>query len=489
MTPSPGAQAHPSTTGRPLASLPGPRGLPLLGNLLQMHLPRLHTLLEDWADRYGSMYIFHIARKPVVVLADPDLMHEVLRQRPETYRRLSSLAPVLEEIGVHGVFAAEGEAWRRQRRIVVQALQVQQLRQFFPTLMRLTEGLKTRWEQAAATGQAVDVHADLMRYTAEVTTRLAFGYEMQTLAHEGEHLQQHLAQLLPAINRRVNAPFPYWHFITLPADRAFHRAFAAIRTAMQTCIARSRAHLAQDPGRAAHPRNFLETLLSARDEAGNAFTEAEIMGNVLTMLVAGEDTTAHTMAWMMHFMTEYPAVQDPMQQVADAVLGRHPVLPHFEAHEQLVYIEAVAHETMRLKSVAPLLFLEPRQAVTLGGVHLPAGTALFLLTRHGGLQEHAFTEARTFRPERWLSAPTEPRPGHDPRTFAPFGGGPRFCPGRNLAFLEIKAVMAMLCRQFHLTKAPPAPPVHERFAFTMMPTPFTLHLHTRHAAPQTRAAD
>jgi cytochrome P450 len=168
-----------------------------------------------------------------------------------------------------------------------------------------------------------------------------------------------------------------------------------------------------------------------------------------------------------------------MQQEADAVLGEARLLPHFQAHERLSYIAAVAHETMRLKSVAPLLFFEPNHAVELGGVHLPAGTAVFLLTRHGGLQEHAFTAAGHFQPERWLAAAAEPHSGHNPSACVPFGAGPRFCPGRTLAFLEIKAVMAMLCRNFALTKAVDTVPVKEHFAFTMMPANLAVRFRPR----------
>lgn len=465
--------------GRPLTTLPGPRGLPLIGNLLQLKATQLHTILEHWADLYGPLYTFRVGRKPVVATAEPDLIHEVLRHRPETYRRLRSIASVFEDLGGHGVFAAEGAPWRRQRRVVMQALSTLQLRQFFPTLTAVTARLKTRWDRAASAGDMVDIPTDLMRYTVDVTTPLAFGYGMNTLEHEGEGLQQHLAQILPTINRRCNALFPYWHVLTLPADRAFARAMAALRTVIAAGIAQGRARVAQDPTGATPPTNVLEAMLAARDEDGTALSDAEIMSNVLTMLVAGEDTTAHTMAWMLHFMTDIPAVQHTMQQEADAVLGEARMLPDFQAQERLRYIEAVAHETMRLKSVAPLLFFEPTQAVDLGGIHLPAGTAVFLLTRHGGLQEHAFTAAGQFQPARWLTAPMEPRSGHAPQALVPFGGGPRVCPGRTLAFLEIKAVMAMLCRNFTLTKPVDAPPVREHFAFTMMPTPLRLQLRPR----------
>jgi len=124
---------------------------------------------------------------------------------------------------------------------------------------------------------------------------------------------------------------------------------------------------------------------------------------------------------------------------------------------------------MRLKPVAPILFLESIEAVQLDGVAVPAQKAMMLLTLHGGLQDSNFVKAEKFRPERWL----EEKPGsggaHNARAFVPFGAGPRFCPGRQLATVEIKTVMAMLCASFELMKDEQAQPVGEIFSFTMMP--------------------
>ncbi|MGE3541367.1 MAG: cytochrome P450 [Candidatus Tectimicrobiota bacterium] len=469
----------PGQAGCALTTLPGPRGLPFLGNVLQLRPTKLHTILEQWADIYGPFYRFRLARKPVVVIAEPTLIQEVLRQRPETYRRLSSLAAVFEDLGGQGVFVAEGPRWRRQRRVVMQALSTVQLRRFFPTVMAVTARLKRRWDHAARVGDLLDMPTELRRYTAEITTYLTFGEAMSTVEDAWEGLHQHLAHILPTINRRGNALVPYWHVFPLPADRACARALAALQAVMIACIAHGRACLAEDPTRATHPTTILEGFLAARDEEGAAFSETEILSNLLTMLVAGEDTTAHTMAWMLHFMTDVPAVQRLMQHEVDDVLGEASMLPDVQAQERLGYLNAVTQETMRLKSVAPLLCFEPLHPVELGGIHLPVGTGVFLLTRHVGLQEQAFRAAGQFQPARWLLPPGQPIGDPAAPGLIPFGGGPRVCPGRALAFLEIHAVMAMLCRNFTVTKPSKAPPVREHFAFTMMPQPLRLHLHTR----------
>jgi cytochrome P450 len=275
-------QLYEVTAGRALTTLPGPRGLPLVGNLFQLKVTQLQTILEHWADTYGPLYTFRLGRKPVVVLAAPDLIQTVLRQRPETFRRLGVIARVLEDIGGNGLFAAEGTAWRRQRRVVMPALSTPQVRQFFPTLTTVTAGLKSRWDRAARTGEVVDMPADLLRYTIEVITRVTFGDD---LPHELAGLPQHLGQIFALINRRILAPWPAWQILTRPADRAVERAIAALRTALATALAQCRARVAPAPTGATPSPTLVEALLAARDEAGTALRDDEILGNVFTLVL------------------------------------------------------------------------------------------------------------------------------------------------------------------------------------------------------------
>src|SRR4029077_3490799 len=124
--------------------------------------------------------------------------------------------------------------------------------------------------------------------------------------------------------------------------------------------------------------------------------------NMLTILLGGEETTANTMAWMIHFMIEHPETQARMRMEDAQVVGKVGMLSQLQDTERLNYIEAGAHETMRLKPAAPLIFLEPIEDVKIGGVAIPKQTALMMLTLHGGLQETHFANANQFRPERWL---------------------------------------------------------------------------------------
>lgn len=469
---------------RPIAALPGPSGLPLLGNLLQLDPPRLHLTLERWVAEYGPLYRLRLGGQQVVVVADSQPIFALLRDRPGTFRRLGTFAPIFDEMGVAGVFSAEGDTWRRQRRIVMQAFHPGHLRAFFPTLAGITDRLRARWDEAAAAGKAIDAAADLMRYTVDVTTALAFGHDMRTLEGNDDVIQQHLDRIFPAIARRIIAPVPYWRFVKLRADREVDRALAAVHAAVKDFVARARARLAADP--AAAPRNLLEALIAARDEDGSAFTDAEISGNVFTMLLGGEDTTANTIAWALHYLCERPDVQAALAAEVDRVYPSPGDLADPARLDRLPYVEAVANETMRLKPVAPLIFLEANVDTAVDGVAVPKGTAVFIVSRAPATAAAAFPEPLAFKPERWLSDAAGSKPAaalaDAQRAFLPFGAGPRFCPGRNLAMVEIKHVLATVARDYAVARAESGRPVAERFNFVMIPVGLRIRLTRRTSA-------
>jgi cytochrome P450 len=388
-------------------------------------------------------------------------------------------------MGINGVFSAEGEQWRRQRRLAMQALDAKHLRSFFPTLINVTRRLQQRWAMAAAAQRAVDVQQDLMRYTVDVTTNLAFGYDMNTLERGEDVIQRHLEQIFPIVNRRINAPFPYWRYYKRRADRQLDQALAALRQTIGEIIAHSRRRMEQSSGPAERPANFLEAMLLAQEQGQAPFSDDEVFGNIFTMLLAGEDTTANTIAWMLHFISQAPDVQARLQAEADAVLGQADLLPDITAADRLTYLEAVAYETMRLKPVVPFLFLEANEDVGVGGVSIPKGTAIVALTWDSGLQEELFPAAHDFQPERWLA--NSASAARDRHAILPFGSGPRLCPGRSLALLEIKTAVSMACRHFSFTKDAHAGPVGEVFAFTLMPTNVLLDFSVRDHRPGARA--
>lgn len=469
--------AHAAARRRTLDDLPGPAPLPLVGNAHQLDKTRFHLALEEWAARYGPVFRFRLGPNAIVAIARPEWIEAVLRDRPDTFRRAPNVEPIFRELGVDGVFAAEGAAWRPQRRLAMQALSHRHLRGFYPTLADVAARLRRRWEAKADAGATLDLVDEMKRFTVDVTTLLVLGRDVDTIGRDDDAIQRRLGQVFPAFNRRLFAVLPTWRWVRLPADRRVDRALAELRVWLRALVAEARARLAADPSRAERPESFLESMLAARDGEGRPFSDDAVLANALTMLLAGEDTTAYTLAWAVHHLCDAPDAAARLRTEADAVLpdGRPPA--DLDAVDGLAYAGAVAHETMRLRPVAPLQMLAATRDVVVGDVAVPAGTWLALLTRPPAVDARHFADPAAFRPERWLDGGA---PGaHDAAAAMPFGSGPRICPGRSLALLEMRLVLALLAASFDVERVGDAAAVRERFAFTMHPVGLRVRLRRR----------
>ena len=462
-----------------LRDLPGPRGWPLLGNFFQFRLDRLHLALENWAERYGSIFLIRFGPQRIAVITDQSSIQRVLTQRPGEFRRTAMLESVAVELRLKGVFAAEGEDWRRQRQIVVAAINGAKLKDFFPRLAVTVERLRRHWERAADRGEPVDVCSDLMRFTVDVTMQIVFGVDANTLETQGPVIQRHLNKVFPVVHRRVNAPFAWWRLLPLPSDRELDRALSALEREVDDMVRATRQRMASDPERHRAPTNFLEAIISAVESEDSEFTDAEIFANAGTLMLAGEDTTAHTMAWIVHHFTKHPEHFQRIRREVDALLAPEPAIGSLEQTMKLSFLDAFANEVMRVKPVAPVFVVEPLADIEMLGCRIPKATPLILLNRRAAMQDENFSDGANFNPDRWLAPAESDARRHNRRAFVPFGGGPRLCPGRNLALLQIRTVLAMLCRNFELKPVNDGGDVEEHLAFTMMPSNLSVRLMRR----------
>ena len=468
---------------RTLADLPGPPRLPVLGNAHQIKVAQLHSIAESWCDRYGPLFRFDLGPRRFVGVGDLGEINAILRDRPEGFRRWSELKEGSDEIGLSGVFVAEGDEWRHQRRLAVTALNSNHLQRYFHVVRTTTERLYHRLARAAREGRTLDIQQELTSYTVDVTSMLAFGHDLNTLERGDNELQGHIERVIQTSGRRLGMPVRYWRWIRLPSDRAVDRSLEEIRGAVVRFIEQARSRMAAQPQLREAPENFLEGMLAAQETDGG-FTDDEIVGNTFTMLLAGEDTTAHTMAWTIWFLARGAEIQRQWAREAAEVLGDHRVPADYDTVELLHYGEAVLREAMRLKPVGPFIGVEPLEDTTIADARIPAGTRLVLLTRHATLR--AVERGHEFDPRRWLKddddgGGTGGEP--DQRSFLAFGAGPRFCPGRNLAFLESKTALAMIARCFELELDTSGGPVTEVFGFTTTPKGLRVRVRVRERAP------
>jgi cytochrome P450 len=470
------------TMPRRYDDLPSPRGIPVFGNLLQIRPERLHLQLEQWCREYGPYYRLKFGKRRAIVVGDHAVVAAMMRDRPDGFRRTTRLEEIGTEMGLKpGVFGAGGESWRLQRRMVMAGFDPAHVKGYFPSMLRVADRLEARWRIAARQDKAIDLQSDLMRFTVDTIAGLAFGSPVDTLSSDEDVIQRHLDKIFPALFGRIFAPLPLWRIRRSAADRRLEASIAEVNAAVDGFIAAARGRMRADPSLRAHPTNLLEAMIAAADEPDSGIDDQLVAGNVLTMLLAGEDTTANTIAWMIHLLWRNP------QALARAVAEVRAVsadgeAPTLEQLGRLAYVEACAHETMRLKPVAPQMPLQALRDTTLGEVAVPSGMVVFGLLRRDSVSEAFVPRAAAFEPERWL---VDGDPGQAAasvrRTSMPFGAGPRICPGRYLALLEMKLAMAVLLGRFEVASVdtPDGGEAREHLSFTMAPVGLVMRLRER----------
>ncbi|MDT9001819.1 cytochrome P450 [Paucibacter sp. APW11] len=478
-----------ATALRRYEDLPSPPALPIVGHLLSLDRPRLHQQMEAWARQYGPLYRLRLGRFRLMVVGEHKLVAQVLRDRPDGFRRTERLGMIWTEMGLPvGVFGANGEAWARQRRMVMASFDPAHVRHYFPSMLKVAERLRRRWQGMAERGEAIQLQPELMRYTVDTIAGLAFGAEVNTLESDEDIIQQHLDKIFPALFRRILTPLPTWRWWPSQADRELKQSIPAVLAAVDGFIAAARARMAADPARREQPANLLEAMIKAADEPGSGIQDGDVAGNVLTMLLAGEDTTANSLAWLIELLWQHPECLARLEQeLATELTGSE--APTLEQLGRLDYLEACIHESMRLKPVAPQIPLQALRDTQIGDVQVRAGQIVISLMRSDSVSEQHLKDASRFLPERWLSAGGDSGESAAPglqasaakRIAMPFGAGPRICPGRYLALLEMKLAMATLLRHFRIgsVDTPDGQAAAELLAFTMTPVGLSMRLKPR----------
>ena len=269
-----------------------------------------------------------------------------------------------------------------------------------------------------------------MRYTVDVTAGSLLAPDINTLESDEDVIQAHLDKIFPALFKRLLRRLPYWRWFP---DRRLERDMSGAARGGGGLHRAGAARMG--PMRSAQPDRGDDR--GARQPEGG-LTDADVAGNVLTMLLAGEDTTANTLAWMIYLLHRHP----------DALAGRARKssecdLTSTRASRRFPFVDACINETMRLKPVAPIIMLQPTRDTEIAGVEVPKKTLIMCLMRAGAIDERRFPDAQAFDPRAGSPAPA----ASPKRVSMPFGAGPRLCPGRYLAILEMKMVMAMLLSQ------------------------------------------
>lgn len=418
------------------AKIPGPPLPRLLQTLLFFSAP-IEFLLECHR-RYGDIIECHFVshKTSTVFVSSPELIRAVFTGDPAQLRAGAGNVLVRPIVGRHSLLLLDGEEHVRMRKLLLPPLHGERLGPYAAVMREQTEHLLRRW----LGGAPIMVRPGFQELTLQVILRAVFGLQ------EGAELRE-LAELL-----RQYADFSSsWilFFPELQRNRWACNPWVRVRqlrdqtnAALMGVIDRRRA--APTTGLT----DVLSLLLGMRDEAGVPLSNEELHDELLTLLIAGHETTATALEWTLHFLLHSPSILARVRAELRAVVDDGPVEPmHLP---RLEFLDAVIKESLRLRPVLPNVARRLATPMRLGGYTLAAGSFVapcIYLTHHDAT---LYPEPERFLPERWLGR----KP--DPYQWLPFGGGARRCIGMAFAMMEMKVVLATLLTRAELTALTPA---------------------------------
>lgn len=413
---------------------PGPRGRHLLGSLLEVRRDRLR-FVADAARTYGDLVCFRMGPKRLYLINHPDYARHVLCDRVANYEKGLGLAEAAPLLG-QGLLTSEGDLWAAQRRLLQAAFHAGRIEEHCASMVRAAAARLETWLRPGR-AETLDVAREMVHLTLDILGRTLFGFDLKERAAE---ISDDLATLTRWSMSRMASLLPLPLGVPTPGNFRARRALGRLETLVGEMMRRSETG-----------GGDLLSLLAAQRKANGArpSDDKQMRDEVMTLLLAGHETTAATLAWTWYELARNPEAARRVRAEADALLAGRPATA--EDVPRLVYTRAVVDEVLRLY---PPVWLLPRRAKdddVIDGYAIPARSdvlvCLYTLQRHPAFWE----DGDAFDPSRFEPGPSAAR-GNS--AFIPFGAGPRTCPGSRFGMTEVLLVVATVAQRCSFELAP-----------------------------------
>jgi cytochrome P450 len=406
---------------------PGPRGFQVFG-FIKAPL----AFLERTAREFGPISCFRLLGQKIYLIDDADLIQEVLITRQHLFVRDNG-ATFLRELVGDGLLTRDEPAHKERRRALQPAFHRAQVASYAGMMVREAERTAASWQP----GNRIELTAEMKRLTLSIVGASLFGADFRTNA-------ERIAEVLGRVIRRGRFIGPAISLLEPPLH-AYRRCWP---DAPSVFFRKERAELEQilkpvmEQRRLAETGDILSLLLSQLEDRDAA-------NEIVTLVLAGHETTATALTWAWHLLAEHPDVEARMQEELNSVLdGRAPGL---EDLPRLSYTGMVFNEAMRLYPPAPAFGRRPKETVSLGGYEIPAGASILLSPYVTQRNERYFERPDQFEPERWQNSSI-------PKfAYFPFGGGAKMCIGDSFARMEGVLVLATIAREWRVLSDDPTP--------------------------------
>ena len=429
----------------------GPKTLPFLQKLQWLFRP-LETL-DARAQKYGDTFrALGNQLPPLIYFSSPQALETIFTSDPEQLNAARGNAILKPVLGEHSLMLLDGEPHQRQRQLLMPPFHGERMRAYGQLICAITEQVMSQWTP----GKPFAVRAAMQEISLRVILSAVFGLHS---GHRFEQLRQLLSSMLDSFGTPLSSTFLFYPFLQRDLGSwspwgHFLRQKQQIKQLLYAEIAERRAQA--DSSR----EDILTLLLSARDEAGQPMTNAELHDELLTLLSAGHETAASSLSWALYWIGYLPEVRDKLKAELDSVDPNSDP----SAIARLPYLTAICQETLRLYPVVLNAF--PRivkKPMKLMGYQLEPGTTLIASIYLAHQREDTYPEPKQFKPERFLERQ------FSPYEYLPFGGGNRRCIGLAFAQFEMKLVLATVLSRVELALLDHRPIKPVRRGVTMAP--------------------
>ena len=408
-------------------------------------------LLSRCARAYGDVVALRLGMNRAVLLNHPDQIEQVLLSRQQDFIKYRFFWRHVKRVFGDGLLTSSGERWRRQHALIAPAFRPDRLAAAVDEIVDCVEDRIVCWRE----GEALDVRAEMTRMTLRIIGRVLFGLDLE---RDAPAVSNAVDRGTTEVSRRFKRGYYLPDWIPTPGNRRYLAAVRDFDAVAATILAR------RETGARQHD-NLLSMLLQSRDPAGAPIDQRLLRDEIVTLLLAGHETTALALTWTLYLLARHPEPAARVEQEVDAVLGRdaRPRAAHLEA---LQYTGWAVSEAMRLYPPVHILGRECVRDVEIGGHALPSGTICLVSQWVVHRDPRFYRDPELFRPERWAAGGDLPRPRF---AYFPFGGGPRVCIGQRLAMIEAVLVLATICHRLRLRAPAGAPTVEPCPSVTLRP--------------------
>jgi cytochrome P450 len=412
---------------------PGPAGAYGVRNLLRLVRGQL-PWLTGLADQHGDLVRVKMLGSFWFIVSHPDDIERVLVKDARVMQRDAGIDIVRRVLG-HGLLTSEGDLWKRQRKLMSQAFTPKRIADYATAMVRVGDVALRRWTDGATT----NLHQEMSRLTMEVVADVLFGASMSTADVEAVRGAMEIANEFFSGSPEAMLKVPKW--LPTPRNVRMNRAVATLDRVVYEIIAHRRA---------SEPKgDLLGTLLAARDDDGAGMSDGQLRDEVMTLFLAGHETTSLALAHALYLLSLNPAIERRLHDEIRAVLGDR--LPTADDARSLPFADWVLKETMRLYPPAWATGRETTEPYELRGHTIPVGSQLMCSQWIVHRDARWYPDPERFDPERWSPERAKEIPRYG---YFPFGGGPRVCIGNHFAMMEATLLLALIVQRFRVELLP-----------------------------------